>query len=196
MAGADHDGTVGAVTVGDVDVRGMDPRLDPTLVGGVLFLASELMFFTGLFAGWFMLKAQTTPWPPAGVDLGPAIPAAATVVIVLAAVAAQLGADRSRSGWLGLCGLAGLAFCALTVWDWARSGLGIGDHAYASLYYAMTGLHLVHVVVGVAICAVVLLRLRATEAGISPKVLRVTAWYMWWVAAVWVAMFGVVYLIG
>lgn len=191
MAGADQ-----TVTVGDLDVRGMDPRLDPTLVGGVLFLASELMFFTGLFAGWFMLRAQTAVWPPAGVDLSPWIPAAATVVIVLAAVPAQVAADRGHGAWLTLCALGGLAFCALTVWGWSRSGLGIGDHAYATLYYAMTGLHMVHVIAGVVICGVVLLRQRATAAGVSPKALRVTAWYMWWVAAVWVAMFGVIYLIG
>ena len=36
-------------------------------VGTVVWLASELMFFGGLFAAYFTLKAEARVWPPAGV---------------------------------------------------------------------------------------------------------------------------------
>lgn len=180
--------------VGGLD-RG-DPRLDRTLVGGVLFLASELMFFTGLFAAWFMLRAQTPVWPPAGVEPEPWIALAATAVLVAAAVPAHLVARGARERLLLLGAAGALVFCALTVWGWARAGLGIGDHAYASLYYALTGLHLVHVVAGVAVVAAVAVRASSTGARTSADVLGVVAWFTWWLAAVAVAVFCLIYLVG
>lgn len=175
---------------------GLDPRMNRTLVGGVLFLASELMFFTGLFAAWFMLRAQTPVWPPAGVDPAPWIPLVAVVVLVAAAVPAQLVAGGAASRWLLFTAAGALAFCALTVWDWSRAGFGIGDHAYASLFYALTGLHLVHVVALAVVVGALWLREASARARASAEVLRVVAWYAWWVAAVSVAVFAVIYVIG
>ena len=42
---------------------------DAPSVGVIVWLASELMFFAGLFAGWFTLRAENHPWPPDGVEL-------------------------------------------------------------------------------------------------------------------------------
>ena len=38
-------------------------------VGVVVWLASELMFFAGLFAAYFTLRASNDVWPPDGVEL-------------------------------------------------------------------------------------------------------------------------------
>ena len=38
-------------------------------VGTVVWLASELMFFGGLFAAYFTLRAESAVWPPADVTL-------------------------------------------------------------------------------------------------------------------------------
>ena len=42
---------------------------DALSVGVIVWLASELMFFAGLFAGWFTLRAENDPWPPHGAEL-------------------------------------------------------------------------------------------------------------------------------
>ena len=55
-------------------------------VGVVVWLASELMFFSGLFAAYFTLRASTTPWPPAGVELATARTGVATIALVLSSV--------------------------------------------------------------------------------------------------------------
>ena len=39
-------------------------------VGVMIWLGSEVMFFSGLFAAFFTIRANTVgPWPPAGTDL-------------------------------------------------------------------------------------------------------------------------------
>jgi len=183
-------------------VRGLDPRTTPKQVGVVLALSSELMFFAGLFAAWFFLEADTAEWPPSGTHLDATLPAVCAAVIVFAAVSVKLGQDRllagsSRAGarLLVAGAVLGLAYCALTIVDWSTLGFGIGDSAYASLYYAMTGLHLIHVVVGVVALGVLW---HAWEAASEPDPadVRIVAYFWYWLAALWLAMFGVVFLIG
>ena len=35
-------------------------------IGVMIWLGSELMFFSGLFAAFFTIRAHDHPWPPAG----------------------------------------------------------------------------------------------------------------------------------
>ena len=51
-------------------------------VGTVVWLASELMFFGGLFAAYFTLKAEARVWPPAGVELETALSAFFTLFLI------------------------------------------------------------------------------------------------------------------
>jgi heme/copper-type cytochrome/quinol oxidase subunit 3 len=41
-------------------------RIPPILFGTVVFLASELLLFGGLFAAYFALRARAAAWPPPG----------------------------------------------------------------------------------------------------------------------------------
>src|SRR5437870_12846783 len=77
-----------------------DRRVPPLLVGTILFLSSELMFFGGLFASYFTLRAQTRPWPPAGVSLEVPVVAAATALLVLSSLTMRAGIVGLRRGSL------------------------------------------------------------------------------------------------
>ena len=60
-----------------------EARRPPMLtIGAVVWLASEVMFFSGLFAGYFAL-GPSGQWPPAGVELDVAAATIFTVVLVL-----------------------------------------------------------------------------------------------------------------
>ena len=76
------------------------PRVGPSAlsVGVVVWLASELMFFAGLFAAWFTLRRRHRAWPPEGVELAIGRTAAATVVLVASSFTMHLavGAGRAR----------------------------------------------------------------------------------------------------
>jgi cytochrome c oxidase subunit III len=174
----------------------------PVAVGVVVWLASELMFFAGLFAAYFTLRSINDPWPPAGADLPVARTAVATVVLVassgvmhLAVVAAKRGDSRAACRWLGVTALMGAVFLGNQVLEYAEAPFRIDEHSYGSAFYLMTGFHGLHVMGGLvfigAVAAVIAGRSRAP----TPMTVEVCAYYWHFVDVVWVAMFATVYLL-
>jgi cytochrome c oxidase subunit 3 len=52
---------------GETQLGYVQGRLDTTLIGVLLFITSEIMFFAGLFAAYFTVRAaHGNPWPPEG----------------------------------------------------------------------------------------------------------------------------------
>src|SRR3954465_10756206 len=97
---------------------------DPLQVGMIVWLASELMFFSGLFAAWFTLRANASVWPPAGVELSTARTAAATAVLLGSsgtmhlAVASARRDDRAGSvRWLIVTVVMGAVFLSNQAWE-------------------------------------------------------------------------------
>src|SRR3954469_19781112 len=111
------DETVGVERIGESGRSTTDARVSPLAVGVVVWLASELMFFAGLFAAYFTLRSSTAPWPPPGVELATGRTAMATAVLVLSsftmhiAVKAGESNDRTRAiRWLAVTAVLGLLF--------------------------------------------------------------------------------------
>src|SRR5262245_50413880 len=82
-------------------------KVTPLAVGVVVWLASELMFFAGLFATYYTLRAENSSWPPADVDLDVPRALIFTLVLILSSVtmhlcthAADQGRRRSSLRWL------------------------------------------------------------------------------------------------
>ena len=172
-------------------------------VGVVVWLASELMFFAGLFAGWFSLRASNEVWPPDDVHLAVGRTAAATLVLVVssftmhvAVVAAERG-DRVRTvRWLAITGALGVVFLVNLALEYAELDFSISTHAYGSIFFLMTGFHGLHLLGGVLFMAAVAgLISGRTRAPAAPAV-EVCAYYWHFVDVVWVAMFATIYLLG
>ena len=125
-----------------------------TQFGVVVFLASDIMLFAPFFAAYFLLRENNPPWPPDGVDLDVARAALATAALVASSFTLvrfeHLGARGSSQArpWL-------LVTIALV-------DFGASDHTYGSIFWLLTGLHAVHVTVGLG--ALALLYVRATRA--------------------------------
>jgi cytochrome c oxidase subunit 3 len=172
-------------------------------VGVVVWLSSELMFFSGLFAAWFTLRSSTRPWPPAGVVLSTGRTALATLALIASsftmhrAVGAAARDDRSRAvRWLGVTALLGAAFLANQVWEYADLPFRISSHAYGSVFYLLTGFHGLHVLGGLLFMGAVasMVSGRGSRAPVGPTI-EVCAYYWHFVDAVWVAMFATIYLL-
>lgn len=172
-------------------------------VGVVVWLASELMFFAGFFAAYFTLRAQTSPWPPEGVDLAIGPTAAATLVLLASswtmheAVARSARDDRPGTlRWLAVTASLGVAFLANQVVEYRDLGFSIDSHAYGSIFYLMTGFHGLHVLGGIGFMAAVASTIagRSSAAPAEPTV-TVCAYYWHFVDAVWVAMFLTLYVL-
>ncbi len=125
------------------------------VLGVILFLASELMFFAAWFAAYFDLRGQARQWPPPGVHLDPLEPGIGTVLLGISSVlviAAMHAIRRARygaaRGTLAAAVACGVAFLGLTAHEWSTNGYTFATHAYGSLHYGVTGFHALHVTAG------------------------------------------------
>ena len=180
-----------------------DRRASPLGVGVVVWLASELMFFAGLFAAYFTLRSATEQWPPAGVDLATGRTAIATAVLVASsftmhgAVKAADRDDRRRAiTWLALTALLGLIFLSNQALEYHDATFRISSHAYGSAFYLMTGFHGLHVIGGLLFMGAVAAAIGGRTSRVSvASTVQVCGYYWHFVDVVWVAMFTTIYVL-
>jgi|SRR4029450_5560607 cytochrome c oxidase subunit III len=178
-------------------------RVDPLLFGVVLFIASELMFFGGLFASYFFLRGVTSPWPPSGVELETLPSAIATAILVASSATYQLGVRSARRGnmramnaWIVLTLVLGTAFVTAQAHDWTTLSFSVASHAYGTLFYGMTGFHGLHVIAGLVLMLVILGRsAQGAYRGGEVRGVEAVAYYWHFVDAVWIALFSTLFLI-
>jgi cytochrome c oxidase subunit 3 len=181
-----------------------DDRRAPALgVGVVVWLASELMFFAGLFAAYFTLRAATDRWPPDGVELSTGRTAIATAVLVASsftmhlAVRAAKADDRVRAiRWLLLTAVMGAVFLSNQALEYADASFKISTHAYGSIFYLMTGFHGLHVIGGLLFMLAVTGAIGGRGSRLpAHSTVEVCAYYWHFVDVVWVAMFTTIYIL-
>jgi cytochrome c oxidase subunit 3 len=166
-------------------------------VGVVLWLASELMFFSGLFAGYFTLRATTSPWPPLDVHLDVTRGALSTAVLVLSSVTLWV-ADRSaarttKQRWLVVTLLLGGGFLANQILEYLRLGFGPSSSLFASMFYLMTGFHALHVFAGLVLISFVAAAAFTGRDGDGRSQI-VISYYWHFVDVVWLALFATLYV--
>jgi len=168
-----------------------------------LFLASELLFFGGLFGAYYALRAETSPWPPDGVELETILAAIATLLLVLSSGTFHLGlvaARRERIGglrvWIAVTLLLGALFLSLQVLDYSRLSFEVSSHAYGTMYYAMTGLHWLHVAAGLVLICVALGRIsQGAYRGGHIDGLHAVGYYWHFVDIVWIGLFATLFVV-
>ena len=173
-------------------------------VGTVVWLASELMFFSGLFATYFTLRAAAKgDWPPAGVDLNVAVSGAFTAALVVSSGTMQLAVRAMAAGrlpafrgWLVATLVLAGAFIANQAHEWSTLDFSVSSHAYGSAFYVMTGFHGMHVMGGML--AMVLLLGRAGSRRFGPEELpavEVVSYYWHVVDVVWIGLWATLFLL-
>ncbi len=158
----------------------------------VLFLASELMFFGGMFAAYFTLRSLTPAWPPADVHLEMPLTLLATVLLTASSLTMHRAVgdrDQAMRHWLIVTLGLGVAFLAIKAYELATAGFTVSSHAYGSLFFTMLGAHAVHLTVGIALIAYLLAR--RTGPGVPDAV----AYYWHFIDVVWLAIFATIYLV-
>ena len=186
------------------------------------FLATEVMFFGGLFTGYTVYRfLYPEAFHLASHHLDVALGTTNTAVLIgssltmaLAIREAQLGRRRMQIAFLAATMVLGSVFLAIkgveyhAKWtdhllpgrsfDAAAFGAE-GAHAriFYSFYFAMTGLHAAHMVVGLGILAWI--ARRASRGDFTPahhSALEMSGLYWHFVDVVWIFLFPLLYLIG
>jgi cytochrome c oxidase subunit III len=183
--------------------RKAKPELSGPVLGMVLFVASEAMFFAAFFAAFFTIKDNEPVWPPPGIHLEDKVATILTVILIVSSVTVQVALRSMRSGasrratiWLGITIALGITFLALQLYDYSQLGFGVKDGPFGSLFYVMTGIHMAHVLGGVVFLSLVfgqLLRGRLSATQHDP--LAAGAIYWDFVDVVWLCLFTVFYLL-
>ena len=188
-------------------IRPVDPsRHRPSLLntGVIVWLASELMFFSGLFAAYFALRAATPVWPPKGDTLEVTPVLVATILLVLSSVTMQMGVRRAVRGdkrgflgWLALTFALGALFDGMQISDYATRPFALDQSAYSSCFYILTGVHALHVAGG--LFGMILMAIRVAKSKrfgqrTIPAV-EFLSYYWHFVDVVWIALFAAIFLL-
>jgi cytochrome c oxidase subunit 3 len=184
--------------------RPLRPGRPSTLAVGVMvWLASELMFFAGLFASYFTIRAASAAWPPPGAELDPIREGIFTVVLVTSSFTMQ-AADHSLQEeqrkaarkWIMLTVVLGVIFLGNEVHEWLTIGFTPSTDAYGSLFFLMTGFHGLHVLIGLLLMIALLGRIvgPGPDPGDAPAIAGVT-YYWHFVDVVWIGLYATLFLI-
>ena len=114
----------------------------------------------------------------------------------LAVAAARAGDDRRASRLIGWCGICGVAFLLVKAHEWyslISAGQTVQRNNFYMFYYAFTGVHLFHVLMGLVVLGVMLAELRR-PAGRRTWLIEAGAIYWHMVDLLWIILFALLYL--
>jgi cytochrome c oxidase subunit III len=199
-----------------------DTGLTNPKLGIWLFLASEVMLFGSLFSSYALLRSGAPTWPDQSEVLNVPLAALNTVVLIASSVtmvmawaslAPHTAAVRAGDGdvaarslkryqlFMGLTLLGGAIFLvvkAIEYGDKFSHHLYPATNNFLGLYFTMTGLHALHVIVGMIVNAYLLVpgtRMWRSEPERFANRIEVAGIYWHFVDVVWIFLFPVLYLL-
>ena len=184
------------------------------ILGMILFICSEIMFFSGLFAAYFNVRATAAVWPPIvqgdehmtenfNLHAEPWFALILTVILVISSFTCQFAiwAIRrdDRTGFIrniGVTVVLGVVFLIGQVIDYTTLGFGLSDGPFGTTFYTLTGFHGAHVFGGVIMLSVVLYRgLAGQFSARHHDAVEATSLYWHFVDVVWIALFSTLYIL-
>ncbi len=181
-------------------------------VGTIVWLSSELMFFAGLFAMYFTVRAaHPVDWPmhlpngdPITLNVAYALPF--TIILVASSFTCQWGVFAAEKGdvfglrrWFVFTFILGLTFVLGQGYEYitqVRDGNTISETGYGSVFFLTTGFHGLHVIGG--LLAFIYFLIRTTLSRFTPAQATaaiVVSYYWHFVDVVWIGLFATIYLI-
>ncbi len=194
------------------DTRG---GISNPILGMILFICSEVMFFSGLFAAYFSVRASTAHWPPQppqvpaelaehfNLHAEPFYAGALTLILITSSVTCQLGVwairRDDRAGFIRAIGVTlvlGIVFLIGQIYDYSTIGFGVSDTPFGTTFYTLTGFHGAHVFGGAVMLSVILYRgLAGQFSSRHHDAVEAASLYWHFVDVVWIALFSTLYIL-
>src|SRR5262245_59465411 len=199
----------------------IDQQTEATTLGMWVFLVTEVLFFGGLFMVYTVYRS----WYPdafaaSSHSLDLTLGAVNTVVLItssltmaLAVHAAQIGERKVLMAFLGATMVLGAVFLGIKAVEYAdkfthhhvpgasfhfeEESLARHAQIFFSLYFVMTGLHALHMIIGLGILLWMLWW--SWNGTITPEYaspLEISGLYWHFVDIVWIFLFPLLYLLG
>ncbi len=190
------------------------------LLGMWIFLATEVMFFGGMFMAYIILRSI---YPQAFAEaaqhqnvvagsINTVVLITSSLMMALGVRAAEIGQRRTLAFFMIATASLGMLFLgikAFEYWQHWREGLAPGFNydfgrtpaanvqgLFFWLYFVMTGVHAVHMIIGIAL--VLIVALRAWRGSfLRERYTRVEQMGLYWhfVDLIWLYLFGLFYII-
>ena len=176
-------------------------------IGTIVWLSSELMFFAGLFAVYFTVRAQNVgEWPPPPTELDVPYALMVTIVLVASSFTCQYGVFAAERGdvfglrrWYLITLVMGTFFVlgqGYEYYNLVEEGTTIPSSAYGTVFYLATGFHGLHVIGGLVAFVFLLIRTKLSKFTPAQATAAIVVSYYWhFVDIVWIGLFSVIYFI-
>ena len=194
------------------DTRG---GISNPILGMLLFICSEVMFFSGLFAAYFSVRAVGHPVaadvaerPRAlaehfNLHAEPWFAGGLTVILVISSLTCQFGVwairRDDRTGFIRAIGGDPRPRDRVPVgqlYDYSTIGFGVSDTPFGTTFYTLTGFHGAHVFGGAVMLSVILYRgLAGQFSSRHHDAVEATSLYWHFVDVVWIALFSTLYIL-
>jgi cytochrome c oxidase subunit 3 len=198
-----------AVAHGEHEHHGPPPanrssRVEPAVLGMLLFIISEVMVFGAFFTAYFFIRvAQGDPWPAHGTTL-PVIPTLFNTFILVSSSFTMHWAQTSikngnrfglKAGILTTF-LLGCTFLFIQINEYANIGFAPQDAAQQTIFYSLTGLHGCHVFIGLTLLLFVTIRsFRGHYTPEEHRGVEVPGIYWHFVDIMWIIVYTTVYVL-
>ncbi len=178
-------------------------------LGMWLFILSDALTFSALIIAYSYIRVSTPNWPQP-FHLWPSVVVSSimtffllssSITMVLAVDAAHHGRRAACSRWIGATMLGGIAFLVLHANEWRlliEEGLTPlsnpwGAGMFGGTFFTLTGMHMLHVTIGVIYLAVIAIGFRYGK--VDSEDVEVSGLYWHFVDLVWMFIFPMVYLL-
>ncbi|MCX8073366.1 MAG: cytochrome c oxidase subunit 3 [Candidatus Binatia bacterium] len=175
------------------------------VLGMLLFLATEVMFFAGLISAFLVVKARWLgSWPPPGQPRLPVEVTAVNTIVLMASGLVLWSAARAVSSGAALAAVRrrsllaaalGVVFVSVQGMEWARLlayGLTMRSGPYGSFFYLIVGTHAAHALA--AIVALVWASSQLDSGRLTADGFRAVRLFWYFVVGVWPVLYVLVYL--
>ncbi len=173
------------------------PLARPPLLGVAVFIASESMFFLSVIFAFVQLRPADVSAAKAQLDVGRTFLFSLCLFASSATVALSHRGGARHRGWLAATWVLGAIFIVGQGTEYARllsAGIAPSSGTFETAFFTLTGLHGLHVIVGLIALATLLFVATFRPSGLSSVAWEGVSWYWHFVDGVWVVVFSVVYL--
>jgi len=179
-------------------------RVEPALLGMLLFIISEIMVFGAFFTAYFFIRVvQGADWPAEGTELPKLVAGVNTAILVSssftlhwAETAHKAGNRRGLQAGMFTTFLLGLTFLFVQINEYVNIGFAPADHAQGTIFYGLTGLHGAHVCIGLLLLLFVTIRaFRGHFTATEHRGIEVPGIYWHFVDVMWIVVFVSVYIL-